>query len=151
MEAIGSGVAIALFSRPVVIALLLLAAGTVLLADGLVTGDDDPYAEDQCTAWAYAKRPDLTSGTRGLDAADWESWARENGYRVDSRPEPGDVVVWMRNAGASDLGHVAYVEDVTPAGEVIVSERNRQGCGRLEVGALSPERRSTAFFIHRRR
>lgn len=130
-------------------ALLATAATAVAIVAGMREPTPD-YRSDQCTAWAYAMRPDLTRGTDGLDAADWEAWAQDHGYAVDDKPRQGDVAVWGRGAGAGPDGHVAYVEAVTVDGGVIVSEQNVEGCRGVRVRRLTPGRQSTASFIHRR-
>lgn len=138
--------------RRLLIPLCLFAAAAVVI--GVRSTDDQAakprYEPGQCTAWAYAKRPDLTAGTKGLAAADWENWARRHGYRVDTTPQPGDIAVWDRNIGAGPDGHVAFVDSVTRAGAVYVTERNTDGCREVAFTRLTLERLSTALFIHRR-
>jgi surface antigen len=137
--------------HPLIALFGLVAFAAALVVVRTLTDDDGPqYEAGQCTSWAHAKRPDLTDGTDGLAAGDWEDWARANGYRVDARPQPGDVAVWRRNVDAGPLGHVAYVESVNGEG-VFVSEQNRDGCRELEFRRLTPSRISTATFIHRQR
>jgi surface antigen len=132
----------------VLAAAAIVAACAAALVAGLAPIKSEPrYQADQCTSWAYAKRPDLTRGTRGLAAGDWEAWARANGYRVDIYPEVGDIAVWNRNIQAGPSGHVAYVEAVDARG-VLVSERNLGGCGEFAVRRLTPSRVATALFIH---
>ncbi len=137
--------------RRTLISLALLA---LLLGVGLArvaTREPEPtYDPGECTAWAYAKRPELTRGTDGLSAADWEDWAIDHGFAVDDLPRPGDVAVWERNVGAGPEGHVAYVERVAPDGIVFVSEANAGGCRDVAYVRLTPGRLSTARFIHRR-
>ena len=129
--------------------LVLLAALAAFVLARVLSGERDPnYAADECTAWAYDRRPDLTRGTRGLPAAEWEGWARENGFRVDTLPRAGDVAVWDRNIDAGTEGHVAYVERVMPDGAVFVTERNIDGCSDVTFVRLTPGRLSTALFIH---
>ena len=137
--------------RPLTSRLILPALGVAVIALLLLTAERKPaYRAGQCTQSAYDRRPDLTRGTDGLDAADWARWARENGYRVDGRPEAGAVAVWGRNVGgAGPDGRCAYVERVTPDGAVFVSERNWDGCPDLSYVRLTPPRLSTALFIHR--
>ena len=55
--------------------------------------------------------------------------AAYRGWRVDSYPEPGDVLVWPGGvAGAWGAGHVAIVAAVGP-GWILVRERNWAGSG----------------------
>ena len=133
------------------IVLIVLGCAAGLAAVAALGPERDPrYPAGACTAWAYERRPDLTRGTRGLAAGDWEAWARAHGYRVDTRPQVGDVAVWSRNVGAGPDGHVAYVETVTPDGAVFVSERNVGGCVDVAFVRLTPSRLSAALFIHPR-
>ena len=132
------------------VAIGLAASAAALAAVLFITARREPhYPADECTAWAYERRPDLTRDTGGLDAADWEDWARANGYRVDVRPRAGDVAVWDRYVGAGPHGHVAFVETVTRDGGVFVSERNLDECHDVAFVRLTPARQSTALFIHR--
>ena len=131
------------------VTLTLAACAAALAAVLFLTAGREPdYPAAECTEWAYQRRPDLTRGTSGLAAADWEDWARENGYRVDVRPRVGDIAVWDRNVGAGPQGHVAFVETVARDGGVFVSERNLNGCHDVAFMRLTPERQSTALFIH---
>ncbi len=131
----------------VVLGVTIAASALVAALDG---GDEPKYPVGECTRWAFEKRPELTRGTRGLDAADWERWAREHGFDVDARPRVGDIAVWARNVGGDADGHVAYVEHVSPEGDVFVSEANFDGCRDVSYSRLTPARLSTALFIHRK-
>lgn len=137
-------------ARPSLVVLVVLCGVAALVAArAWVTEDEPRYRTDQCTSWVFSKRPDLTVGTAGLAAGEWERWARDNGFRVDTTPRQGAVAAWSRNVGAGPDGHVAYVERVTRAGAVFVSERNLDGCVDVAFVRLTPERQSTAVFIHR--
>lgn len=126
----------------------LLAVLAVTLVAALLPDTEPRYREQQCTAWVHGKRPDMTRGTAGLRAGAWERWARARGYAVDTRPRAGDVAAWSANIGAGPDGHVAYVELIGPGGAVFVSERNVDGCTDVSYVRLTPERLSTAVFIH---
>lgn len=87
----------------------------------------DPFPADQCTSWAYQKRPDvwdssaLTPGS--WNAYAWVDHARAVGYTVDTHPQQGDLAVWGQNVhGTGATGHVAYVESVNDDGTITVSE-----------------------------
>jgi surface antigen len=75
----------------------------------------------ECTsfvAWALASRNGFTMPFFA-NANNWGPMARARGFAVNATPTPGSVA-WS-NAGT--FGHVAYVQDVTPAG-VHIEEYN---------------------------
>jgi hypothetical protein len=74
------------------------------------------FVPNNCTWYVAGIRPDVCQWVdRGQgNAYQWSGQARKNGgllgVQVDSVPEPGDIAVWSPLcAGASWLGHVAYV------------------------------------------
>jgi hypothetical protein len=56
------------------------------------------------------------------------NWGRANAARTDRTPAVGAVAWWKAGVkGAGSLGHVAYVEQVVSATEIVVSEDNWGG------------------------
>ncbi|PPG33474.1 CHAP domain-containing protein [Pseudoclavibacter sp. RFBB5] len=56
------------------------------------------------------------------------NWGRLNSSKVDQNPTVSSVAWWDANAsGAGPTGHVAYVEQVISANEIIISEDNWVG------------------------
>jgi surface antigen len=78
----------------------------------------------QCTWWAQWKRRD--ENLRGMgNAWQWAAGARARGYRTGLTPRIGATVVFQPGVqGASNLGHVAHIEDVYRGGWFMVSEMN---------------------------
>ncbi|THG29293.1 CHAP domain-containing protein [Naasia lichenicola] len=69
--------------------------------------------------WAYTWS---TLTPLGGDAIKWKlNWV-ERGWTVSSTPVPGSIAWWGADAGPA--GHVAYVQSVSPAGEVSLEEYN---------------------------
>lgn len=88
----------------------------------------DAYASCNCTAYAHSRRPDLPM-TLG-NARTWGIRARANGFRVDSHPRVGDVMVLQPGVqGASwGYGHVAYVTAVYGNRVVVRQMNGGEGC-----------------------
>lgn len=64
------------------------------------------------------------------DAHNWDDRAKEEGYKVDTKPEEGAVFVAEQNAGGHDghYGHVAIVIGVSDNGKKFkISEMNWKG------------------------
>ncbi|MET1008202.1 MAG: CHAP domain-containing protein [Propionibacteriaceae bacterium] len=56
------------------------------------------------------------------------NWGPANKLRVDKTPVVGAVAWWRANVkGAGSLGHVAYIQQVVSADEIVVSEDNWGG------------------------
>lgn len=88
-------------------------------------GYDNLYPRGVCTWYAKERRPDLPSFAwdYGL-AMYWPQAARLCGFRVDTEPAVGAVIVFPPGANGADVGgHVGYVEAV---GEdyLLISECN---------------------------
>lgn len=62
----------------------------------------------------------------------WDDTGREMGKQVDSSPGAGDTAV--SNAGT--YGHVLYVEQVHDDGSVTLSDYNRAGTGKYDIGTF---------------
>jgi surface antigen len=85
----------------------------------------NPYPRGVCTWYAKDRRPDLPGFVNdwGL-AIHWPTAAELCGFRVDSVPRAGAVIVFPPGAnGAYWGGHVGYVEQVQP-GALLISECN---------------------------
>ncbi|MCH5677890.1 CHAP domain-containing protein [Streptomyces gilvus] len=57
------------------------------------------------------------------NAGDWPVTAPAHGWRVDSTPVPGAIVIWA-NGHLGPVGHVGYVDDVYPDGSITVENYN---------------------------
>jgi surface antigen len=82
----------------------------------------------QCTFWVALHFPVAWSG----NADQWWANAAAAGAPETQTPAAGDVVVYGAGDGYSDLGHVAYVVQVDPAGTFVVSEMNYVGVGLVD-------------------
>ncbi|MBU1110465.1 CHAP domain-containing protein [Patescibacteria group bacterium] len=70
---------------------------------------DECYGNCSCTDYAHEMRPDLDF--IDANAKDWGVIAEQDGYSVDSDPDPGDIAVFQPGVHGADsqLGHVAHV------------------------------------------
>jgi hypothetical protein len=118
-------------------------------------GTCGPFEPGQCTCLAYQKRPDVynTAVARGVPAGgrraagpefyvwDGEQWlvnAQRAGIPTGSQPVAGALVVWgVPNSAA--YGHVAYVEQVSSATRVLISECNYDWHGSCRTIWENPE------------
>jgi surface antigen len=83
-----------------------------------------PYG--QCT-WYAAQAFDRNTDHFG-NAKDWLASARAHGYPTGSSPKVGAVAVFQPGrSGAGNLGHVAIVTWIGPAGVFGIREMNRSG------------------------
>jgi hypothetical protein len=80
------------------------------------------FARGHCTSWVASKRHITFRG----NANRWIPNARAAGYRIESSPIVGAVVVTNENR---QYGHVAYVEAVHADGSFAISEMNVRGVG----------------------
>lgn len=80
------------------------------------------YSWGQCT-W-YVKTVAPWVGTYWGNGADWGYSAAADGYRVDSSPEAGAVVVFAagQQGASAQYGHVGYVESVNSDGTFTFSQ-----------------------------
>ena len=77
------------------------------------------YTAGNCTWYAKSRRPDLPNNLGNANT--WYSNARAQGWSVGLTPKKGAVAT----STAGWLGHVAYVEGVSPDGlSVYISEMN---------------------------
>ncbi len=131
---------------PWVVAIVVGAVASAVfgLATPARAADDYPYrAEDSseldslgfyyrhCTsfvAWRLSQRGPFDNDMNGghwYHARNWADNARRLGYAVDSNPSVGAVAHWYPGeGGATELGHVAYVDTVNADGSVFVEEYN---------------------------
>jgi surface antigen len=92
---------------------------------------EDSGACDQCTAYAYERRPDIYNWAvahgaepYNWNAYKWAHWAQVTGLPTGSAPAVGAIAVYPIGAYGSSVGHVAYVEKVNSDGSYTVSEEN---------------------------
>jgi surface antigen len=115
------------------------------------TCPDDVFGmwQGQCTSWV-AFRLNTVEGIAFNDhfgglhwghARRWGLAALALGMRVDGDPEPG-TVAWWRS------GHVAFVEDVLPGPEVVISEMNYDGHNGFRRAIITPDHRWPTGFVH---
>lgn len=104
------------------------------------------YAYGYCTFWAAKRREDIGKpipNTWG-DAHTWAERAQAMGYHVDHMPSVGAIM--QTTAGA--LGHVAFVESVTPDGGWTVSEMNAPQWDVVSGRTFKADIAVTYSFIH---
>lgn len=60
------------------------------------------------------------------NGADWKRAWEDLGWKVSNTPKAGSVAWWGANGGegVGSAGHVAWVDEVTPDGKVVISEYN---------------------------
>lgn len=113
----------------------------------LLPSDISAYARCNCTAYAYARRPDLPL-TLG-DARTWAVRARAAGFPVDGRPRVGDIIVLRPGVQGAHrrYGHVAYVTGVSGNRVTVLEMNGGSGCG---VKRDSFRAGPGVSFIHRK-
>lgn len=80
------------------------------------------YAWGNCTYYVKSKRPDISNSLGNANT--WYSAAKSRGWKVGTKAKKGAIAT----STGGWLGHVAYVEGVTPDGEwVTISEMNAPG------------------------
>ena len=132
--------------------------GSLPNSDEAVTSPSvNPFPKEECTYWAYEKRPDIANNSwpsEGYtwDGKDWDNNARMNGgYSVDGRPQVGDIAVWEAHyAGVREQGHVAYVEALHEDGSITISETSAAGDGSGSMRVVGAETVAGLSFIHQR-
>ena len=106
------------------------------------------YPWGQCTYYVGLMRPDIWDDRAPPSSdplSDWDAWtwvehAQAEGLSVDGDPQPGDVMVYSRQAVGNDTGHVAIVDSVggidRASGDTIltVSEMNVEGLDNPSLG-----------------
>ena len=97
------------------------------------------YPFSQCTWWAATRRNQLHRPVGGWwgDAKQWAVSARRAGWRVDSHPQQGAVIVFQPGQAGADpvFGHVGVVERVISETTVVISEVSafQRGVGDIRV------------------
>lgn len=93
------------------------------------------YVYGECTWYAYNRRAQLGRpvGSFWGNAATWDYYARQAGYRVDQSPEVGAVL----QTGGGYYGHVGVVESVSPGDSITISEMNYSGWNRIDNRTIS--------------
>lgn len=106
-------------------------AAPVVMQPVVDTSAGNTYAYGNCTFYAYARRMQLGRpiGSNWGNAATWNAFARQQGFRVDKSPEAGAIFQMPAfvDAWTSEYGHVGIVESVNGDGSVNVSEMNYAG------------------------
>jgi surface antigen len=96
-----------------------------------------PYG--QCTYWVATKR----AVTWGGNAIDW--WPNARGIRPEGHvPVAGAVAVF----DYWPIGHVAFVESVSPDGSFVISEMNYGWWGHVDQRTIAPTDPSLVGFIY---
>ncbi len=93
----------------------------VFLSSGSFSGNGNSYAYGQCT-WYVASRRSVPSNWGNANS--WYYNARASGFGVGRKPVTG-AIAWT---AVGYYGHIAYVEGVSPSGDMVtVSEMNYNG------------------------
>lgn len=144
-------VLIALLGLPV-IAIVSLTDVPALAKDNSLTlysGTDineNLYDYGYCTWWTSKRRAEVNAPIpqHWGDAHSWGINALLVGYKVDHTPAQYSIM----QTDAGKLGHVAFVESVTPDGGWTVSEMNVVGWDILNSRTFKPSQAQDYSFIH---
>lgn len=99
------------------------------------------YALGNCTWYVYNRIAETGHHIDSYlgNAADWTSSAKALGYQVSDKPVAGAAVVFQPGvAGASEFGHVGFVEHVYSDGSFLTSEMNVGGIYIMAWRHLTP-------------
>lgn len=115
----------------------------------LYTGTDkneNLYDYGYCTWWVSKRRSEVGAPIpqHWGDAHSWDNNALLAGYRVDHTPQQYAIV--QSDAGA--LGHVMFVEEVRPNGDVLISEMNSVGWDIMNERVILASNVWQYSFIH---
>ncbi|WP_368909182.1 CHAP domain-containing protein [Staphylococcus epidermidis] len=114
-------------------------------------GKENLYTAGQCTWYAFGIRQKMGKpiSTFWHDAHNWDDRAKEEGYKVDTKPEEGAVFVADQGAGGAPAttGHVAIVIEVKDKNNFVVSEMNVKG-GPYHVSQRTLKMTDGYHFIH---
>lgn len=104
------------------------------------------YAYGYCTFWADKRREDIGKPIPNNwgDAHTWVIRALVAKYTVDHTPSVGAIM----QTTAGDLGHVAFVESITPDGGWTVSEMNAPQWDVVSSRTFKASIAATYNFIH---
>lgn len=112
-------------------------------------GEGNLYTAGQCTWYAYGIRKKMGKpiSTYWHDAHNWDTRAKAEGYKVDTKPEEGAVFVAEQGAGGHSnvYGHVAIVIGVS-GNKFKISEMNWNGA--FKVNERELEMTDGYHFIH---
>jgi surface antigen len=97
-----------------------------------IKGSGNYFPYGQCTWWANERYHQLhgvyVPWTTNSNALQWTARAQDFHWQVSSMPSVGAIIDLQAGVqGASDLGHVAIVEDVLADGRVAASNMNWGG------------------------
>lgn len=123
----------------------LAAASGLKLFTGQAS-NENRYDFGFCTFWVSKRRAEVgfTIPQNWGDAHSWDDNAVSAGYRVDHTPQ--QYAIMQTDTG--DLGHVAFVEEVTPEGGWKVSEMNVKGWDIISDRTFKPAQAQDYNFIH---
>lgn len=107
---------------------------------------DNLYDFGYCTFWTSKRRQEVgfPIPQNWGNANTWNDNAVRSGYRVDHLP----AVHAIMQTDEGPLGHVAFVESVTPGGGWTVSEMNVAGWDILSDRTFKPSQAKVYNFIH---
>lgn len=80
----------------------------------------------------------------------WTNAATSHGFDVSTTPSKGAVAVWQPNRGyasISEVGHVAYVEDINADGSIVISQYNENLMGAYSEATLSGDNLDSVQYI----
>jgi len=111
-----------------------------------VGSKDNLYDFGYCTFWTSKRRAEVgfPIPQHWGDAHSWAINAILAGYKVDHSPSQNSIM----QTEAGSLGHVAFVENVTPDGGWTVSEMNVVGWDILSSRTFKPSQALDYNFIH---
>lgn len=106
-------------------------SGSTSAGSGAI-GSYNPFAYPQCTWWADYRYHQIhgvyVPWYNNANAWQWVARAYQYGWRVNSYPQVGDIVVFQPGVQyASGIGHVGVVEAVYSGGRITVSSTNVYG------------------------
>ncbi len=120
--------------------------GVVVLGDFTFPGDE--YAPGNCTYWVYARRAQVGESVPNTwgNAASWAANAELEGYKVDHTP--ATYAIMQTPYVDNGLGHVAFVESVSPDGTWNISEMNVLGLYIVDHKSMPASTAVGYNFIH---
>jgi surface antigen len=140
-----------LLSMPIIAVMTLTHADSVSAADsvyGATSYPGDYYAWGNCTWWAAMRRSQIGEPIPNSwgNAATWALRAQAESYLIDHTPTYGAIM--QTPFVDHGLGHVAFVESVSPDGSWTISEMNVKGLDVVDYKTLSAADAANYNFIH---